>query len=124
MRRGKAARPGANPEAGSRLKKERYETMRMKLVNRGNSADILLIGRLDVNAAEQAEQALLSAAERFDDVTLDLEQLDYISSAGLRAIKSFYLAMRRKGGGYRVANIQQPVMDIFEATGFVRLLKL
>ena len=98
--------------------------MQMKLVNRGNSADILLIGRLDVNAAEQTEQALLSAAERFDDVTLDLEQLDYISSAGLRAIKSFYLAMRRKGGGYRVANVQQPVMDIFEATGFVRLLKL
>ena len=98
--------------------------MQMKLVNRGNSADILLIGRLDVNAAEQAEKALLSAAERFDDVTLDLEQLDYISSAGLRAIKSFYLAMRRKGGGYRVANVQKPVMDIFEATGFVRLLRL
>ena len=98
--------------------------MQMKLVNRGDSADILMIGRLDVNAAADAEKALSEAAARFNSVTLDLENLEYISSAGLRAIKTFYVAMRRKGGVYKVVNIQKPIMDIFEATGFVRLLKL
>lgn len=98
--------------------------MQMKLVNRGDSADILMIGRLDVSAAGEAEKALLTAVERFNSLTLDLEKLDYISSAGLRAIKSFYVAIRRKGGTYKVVNVPKHIMDIFEATGFVRLLKL
>lgn len=98
--------------------------MQMKLVNRGDSAEILMSGRLDVVAAPEAEKALESAAERFRSVTLDLKELEYISSAGLRAIKTFYVNMRRRGGQYKVVNVQKPIMDIFEATGFVRLLKL
>ena len=98
--------------------------MKMKLVNRGDSADILLIGKLDVAAAPDAEKALLEAASRFNSVTLDLAQLEYISSAGLRAIKSFYVAIRQKGGQYAVKNVTRPIMEVFEATGFVRLLKL
>ena len=98
--------------------------MQMKLVNRGDSAEILMSGRLDVVAAPEAEKALASAAERFQSVTLDLKELEYISSAGLRAIKTFYVDMRRRGGQYKVINVQKPIMDIFEATGFVRLLKL
>ena len=98
--------------------------MKMKLVNRGDSADIQLIGRLDVNAAPAAERAMLDAADRFHSVCLDLEQLDSISSAGLRAIKNFYIAIRKNGGSYSVKNVSKPIMEIFEATGFVRLLKL
>lgn len=98
--------------------------MKMKLVNRGDSADVLLIGRLDVLAAPEAEKALLDIAGRFSSVTLDLAQLEYISSAGLRAIKSFYVAIRQKGGQYAVKNVSKPIMDVFEATGFVRLLRL
>ena len=98
--------------------------MKMKLVNRGESADVLLIGRLDVLAAPEAEKALLDIAGRFNSVTLDLAQLEYISSAGLRAIKSFYIAIRQKGGQYAVKNVTRQVMDVFEATGFVRLLRL
>ena len=98
--------------------------MKMKLVNRGDSADVLLIGRLDVLAAPDAEKALLDVAGRFNSVTLDLAQLEYISSAGLRAIKSFYVAIRQKGGQYAVKNVSKPIMEVFEATGFVRLLRL
>ena len=98
--------------------------MKMKLVNRGDSADVQLIGRLDVLAAAEAEKAMLDAASRFPSVCLDLEHLDYISSAGLRAIKNFYIAIRKNGGSYSVKNVSKPIMEIFEATGFVRLLKL
>ena len=98
--------------------------MKMKLINHGDSADIQLIGRLDVMAAPDAERAMLDAASRFHSVCLDLEQLVYISSAGLRAIKSFYIAIRQNGGTYSVKNVNKSIMEIFEATGFVRHLKL
>ena len=98
--------------------------MKMKLINRGDAADVQLIGRLDVNSAPDAERALLEAANRFQSVCLDLEQLEYISSAGLRAIKNFYIAIRKNGGTYSVKNVNKAIMDVFEVTGFVRLLKL
>ena len=98
--------------------------MKMKLIKRGDPADVQLIGRLDVLAAPEAEKALLDVASRYRTVNLDLGELSYISSAGLRAIKSFYVEIRRSGGEYTVKNVPKPIMEIFEATGFVRLLKL
>ena len=98
--------------------------MKMKLIKRGEEADVLLIGRLDVNSAPEVEKALLDIVERFQSVNLDLAQLEYISSAGLRTIKNFNIASRRKGGNYTVRNIPKQIMEIFEATGFIRLLKM
>ena len=96
----------------------------MKRINRGDTADVQLIGRLDVNAAAEAEKALLETADRFHTVNLDLGQLEYISSGGLRAIKNFYVQVRKNGGEYTVKNVPKSIMEIFEVTGFVRLLKL
>ena len=98
--------------------------MKMKRINRGDTADVQLIGRLDVNAAAEAEKALLDTADHFHTVNLDLGQLEYISSGGLRAIKNFYMAIRKNGGEYTVKNVPKTIMEVFEATGFVRLLKL
>ena len=96
--------------------------LNMKLVNRGDTAEIYLIGRLDVLAATEAEKALLGAAERFRNITLDLAELSYVSSAGLRAIKRLYVTMMKKGGECKVVNIPQPIMNVFEVTGFINLL--
>lgn len=96
--------------------------MQLKLVNRGESAEVLMIGRLDVNAAQEVEKNLLSAAERFRDVTLNMESLEYISSAGLRALRSLYIALSQKGGRMSVINVSKTIMDIFEVTGFAYFL--
>ena len=96
--------------------------MQLKLVNRGESAEVLMIGRLDVNAAQEVEKNLLSAAERFRDVTLNMESLEYISSAGLRALRSLYIALSQKGGRMSVINVPKTIMDIFEVTGFAFFL--
>lgn len=96
--------------------------MQLKLINRGESAEILMIGRLDVNAAQEVEKNLLDVAGRFNEVTLNLESLDYISSAGLRSLRSLYIAMSQKGGKMTVINVPKPIMDIFEVTGFAFFL--
>lgn len=96
--------------------------MQLKLVNRGESAEVLMIGRLDVNAAQEVEKNLLDVAGRFSEVTLNMESLEYISSAGLRALRSLYIAMSQKGGKMSVINVSKPIMDIFEVTGFAFFL--
>lgn len=96
--------------------------MQLKMVNRGESAEVLMIGRLDVNSASEVERNLLEVAKRFQEVILNLEQLEYISSAGLRSLRSLYIALSQKGGRMRAINVPKPIMDIFEVTGFAFFL--
>lgn len=96
--------------------------MQLKMVNRGESAEVLMIGRLDVNSAPEVERNLLEVAKRFQEVILNLEQLEYISSAGLRSLRSLYIALSQKGGRMRAINVPKPIMDIFEVTGFAFFL--
>ena len=98
--------------------------MKMKLIKHGANADVLLDGRLDVQTAPDVEKQLLDIAERFQSVDLDLAKLDYISSAGLRAFRNFTVAMRRNGKEYKFKNVQKTIMEVFEMTGYVRLLKI
>jgi anti-sigma B factor antagonist len=98
--------------------------MNMKLVKHGDSADVLFEGRMDATSAPQAEKALLDVAERFQSVNLDMEKLEYISSAGLRALRNFNMVMRRGGKEYKVKNVPKTILEVFEMTGYSRLLRL
>ncbi len=98
--------------------------MKMKLIKHGDSADVLLDGRLDAQSAPEVEKLLLDIAERFQSVDLDLAKMDYISSAGLRAFRNFNMVMRRSGKDYKVKNVQKTIMEVFEMTGYIRLLKM
>ena len=95
----------------------------VKLLKNDTEGELLLIGRLDAVTAAEAEARVVDAAERFDTLILNLEQLEYISSAGLRVIKRAHIAMRRKGGKLLIKNVTKPVMEVFEITGFATLFK-
>ncbi len=98
--------------------------LNMKLINRGTEGEVQMIGRLDATSAENAEKILTETAERFDRLILDMAELTYVSSAGLRALKRAHVIMRRKGGRVEVKNVSEMVMEIFEVTGFAGMLKL
>ncbi len=83
---------------------------------------VKLVGRLDVKAAREAESAFAEAAAAARNVTLDLAELDYIASAGLRALKRLRGDVRNNGGKLTLRNVQEDVMDVFEMTGFAAML--
>ena len=97
--------------------------LNMKLINRETEGELQLIGRLDTTTAADAETHMVQAVERFDNLILDMAQLEYVSSAGLRALKRAHVAMRRKGGTLTVKNVSKAVMEVFEITGFAGLFK-
>ena len=98
--------------------------LNMKLINRGTEGELLLSGRLDFDAAEEAERIMSETAQRFDSLILNLEQLDYISSAGLRVLKRVHTNMHRRGGTLAVKNVSKTIMEVFEMTGFAPILKM
>ena len=54
---------------------------------------------------------------------LDMDKLDYISSAGLRVLLSAQKEMNKKGS-MLVKNVNENIMEIFDVTGFVDILNI
>lgn len=98
--------------------------MTIKLINRTTEGELLLEGRLDASTSPEAEEIFLQTAERFDKLTLNMEQLQYISSAGLRVLKKTYMAMVKKSGSLELSHVNKMVMEVLEMTGFSGLLKI
>jgi len=84
----------------------------------GDVSEVKLVGRLDVKAAKNADQAFTQAAETSKNVVLDLSELDYIASAGLRALKRLRSDVSANGGTLVLRGVQSNVMELFEMTGF------
>ncbi len=98
-------------------------SMNMDLIKHGNDAELKLDGYIDATNAPEVEKILLDVAAKFDNLTLDMEKLEYVSSAGLRTFKLVYMEMRRKSGVLYAKNIGKSVMEVLEVTGFTRLFK-
>lgn len=81
-----------------------------------------LDGRLDTMTAPQLEDAVNGVFESGSrDLRVDLAKVDFVSSAGLRVI----IGTQKKvmGNGSLVfCNVQSGVMDIFDMTGFSKLM--
>lgn len=97
--------------------------MDIKLINRGATGELIFVGRLDANSAPEAEEIVKQMIERFDTIVLNMEQLDYISSAGLRVIKILHMGMKKKNGELILTKVQKMVMEVFEMVGFAGLLR-
>lgn len=98
--------------------------MEIKLINRGQEGELILNGRLDSLTSPEVEQIFLQMAERFEKLTLNMEGVEYVSSAGLRIIKRLYMATAKKNGTLVLINVRKMVMEVFEMTGFAGLLTI
>lgn len=98
--------------------------MDVKLVNRGEDGELLLSGDLDTKTTKDAEALFLQMADRFMNLTLNMKDLQYVSSAGLRSIRNLYMKLTRKGGKLMVTNVNENVMEVFEMTGLAGLLNI
>ena len=86
----------------------------------GNSAVIKLAGRIDSNNAAQTEQEILGqlAGGSPQTVILDAENLEYISSAGLRVI----LRVKKTYSDLHIINVNSVVYEILDMTGFTEMM--
>ncbi|MBE9607995.1 STAS domain-containing protein [Chitinilyticum piscinae] len=82
-------------------------------------------GRLDGSTSPQLEKNLLPLlAEPGSKVLLDLAELDYVSSAGLRIILMAAKRAKQAGGRFVLCGLQPQVSEVFEMSGFTRILEL
>ncbi len=98
--------------------------MDVKLVNRGAVGELILSGDLDTRTARDADQLFAQLVPRFTTLILNMQGLNYISSAGIRSIRNVYLMLIRKRGKLEITNVNDNVMEVFEMTGLAGLLNI
>lgn len=97
----------------------------MEIMKESHDTDLTLKlrGRLDTSTAPELESELKTCLEGVQSLTLDLKELEYISSAGLRVLLSAQKAMNKQGSMV-VRNVNPIVRDVFDITGFSDFLTI
>ena len=86
---------------------------------------ISLIGRLDTITSPQLEEEINSfSLENIETVILDLKELEYISSAGLRVVLMIHKKMNKLGGQLKLINVNDMILNIFDMTGMSEFLNI
>lgn len=89
----------------------------------GNTLTVALEGRLDTTTAPELETSLQGDIDAVKELLFDFSQLEYISSAGLRVLLSTQKIMNKQGS-MKVLNVSEPVMEVFDVTGFADILTI
>lgn len=93
-------------------------------VNRDDTKlQVKVLGRLDTMTAPELEKLLAEKLEGITVFELDLEELEYISSAGLRVLLAAQKQMNKQGSMI-VKHVNDDVMDVLEVTGFTDILTI
>ena len=89
----------------------------------GGKLTVSLKGRLDTTTAPSLESEFKSSLSGVNELIIDLKELVYISSAGLRVLLSAQKVMNKQGK-MLVKNANDDVKDVFDVTGFVDILNI
>ena len=97
----------------------------MKIITRDENEIkvVLLEGELDTPSAPEAKDQLdRLRGEGVKKILLDLQKLDFITSAGLRVLLATAQELKEVGGELRVCNLNETVQEVFDISGFNTLL--
>jgi anti-sigma B factor antagonist len=84
-----------------------------------------LAGRLDSKTSPEFEKKIFDAIEKGSkDMVVDFENLDYISSAGLRVILKATKDLKRSEGSFILCSMKDYVKEVFEISGFDSFLPI
>jgi anti-anti-sigma factor len=115
-------------QVGSLLSAARYtQEAPMKIETRKNQ-DVLVVdmsGTLDSTSSGEAGDRIVNIAKgEHKRVLLNLAELEYVSSAGLRVILRGAKLLQGKRGELKICNAKGPVKDVLKTSGFNNLIRV
>ena len=98
-------------------------SMDITLLEEGTTTVIQLKGRLDTMTSPQLEECAGDLyAKGVKDIIVDMSSCDFVSSAGLRVIVAMQKRAVSSSGSLVFRGVQPEVMDVFDMTGFSKIL--
>ncbi len=97
--------------------------MNITQVKDGKNLTLQIEGRIDSKTAPEMESVIREVIDGVEELTIDMKDTVYISSAGLRVLLIAQKQMNRQGN-MKVIHVNEDIMEIFEVTGFADILTI
>lgn len=97
--------------------------MKMNYNREAEKLTVAIEGRLDTTTAPEFEKAIGEIIGGVSELVLDMNNLEYVSSAGLRVILRTQKVMCNQGK-MKLIGVNESVMEVFEITGFADILAI
>lgn len=98
--------------------------MKLQVSSSGNYTIISVNGRIDTVTAREFESEILAVIEKNTKVVIDCNELDYISSSGLRVFLIGHKKINSLGGKLHLCNLQPSIKEIFDISGFSSIFSI
>ena len=89
----------------------------------GAKTQLKISGRLDTSTAPELETTIDACISGVEELIIDFEGLEYVSSAGLRVILKTQKVMNKQGS-MKIINVNDTIMEVFDITGFADVLTI
>ena len=91
----------------------------------GGALVVSVEGRVDGANARKFQKAVETVIEDSDRaVVLDMENLSYISSAGLRSILLIAKGLQKRDSRFAVCSLQNAISEVFRIVGFDKIVTI
>lgn len=92
----------------------------VEFLKENNKIIVKLSGRVESVFTENHSEEILNAVLGYENATLDFENVEYISSAGLRLV----LKIAKIVKSFECINVNDSVYEIFSISGFTEMMKI
>jgi len=90
----------------------------------GDTIQLTVEGRVDTTTAPDLQKSILDAFQKGKHVIIDFSAVEYVSSAGLRALLLGQKTATSKGGSLKILNVCDAVKQVFDMSGFSKILTI
>lgn len=98
--------------------------MTITKIQNGDALTLQVDGRVDTTTSPELQKAILEAFQTAAKVTLDLEKVVYVSSAGLRALLLGQKTAGSKGAAMELLHVAPTVKAVLDSVGFSKILTI
>lgn len=89
----------------------------------GDVAVVTVSGRVDSVTASKLDAELAKIVHGNKKMVIELKDVVYLSSAGVRAIVRTLQTAQKSGGGVKLASVSEPVEIVLRTVGMMEMLK-
>ena len=90
----------------------------------GQTLVVDVAGRIDTTTSPTLDSEIKSSSEGITEIILNFEQVEYISSSGLRVLLSLHKTMSAKNGRIVIRKPAEMVTEVFDVTGSADILNI
>lgn len=93
------------------------DKLSIQTTTKGSVAVVTVSGRVDSETAPMLDTELTKVVGGNSKLVLDLKGVDYMSSAGIRALVKASQAVGKSGGAVKLASVPEPIQSVLYTVG-------